>query len=142
MAEEMEYLLAKALDDSGYRVIEGLGPLGEGDVCFVNGHAEVYFRKAIYPHNVFARWPDGSCGAVVFPGKSGREGTTLPNAQHYLADVLGVEDAVLLDNGGDVRLTYRGSELVRPSEKRPEIRAMLALMAAPGASVAGEVRVQ
>ena len=79
---------------------------------------------------------------MVFPGKSGREGTTLPDAQHYLADVLGVEDAVLLDNGGDVRLTYRGSELVHSSENRPQIRAMLALMAAPGASVAGAVQVE
>jgi len=73
------------------------------------------FRKAVYPDNVFVRWSDGSCGCVVWPGKSGREGTTLPGAQQYLTSVLGATDAVLLDNGGDVRPTYRGGELVRSS---------------------------
>jgi hypothetical protein len=138
VAEQIEQLLAKSLAASGYSVIENLGPLREGDVCFVNGHMEVFFRKAIYPHNIFVRWADGSCGAVVWPGKSGREGTTLPEAQQYLTEVLGVEDAVLLDNGGDVRLTFRGCELVRSSEKRPQI----ALLAENGGSVAGAVQVQ
>jgi hypothetical protein len=135
-------LLANSLSASGYCLVDTLAPLKEGEACFVNGHIEVFFRKAVYPHNVFVRWADGSCGCVVWPGKSGREGTTLPDAQRYLTEVLGVADAVLLDNGGDVRLTYRGCELVRSSEKRQQIRAMLSLLADPGAQLAGAVQIQ
>ena len=59
----------------------------------------------------------------------------MPAAQSFLLDSLHVQDAVLLDNGGDVRLTYRGREMVRSSEHRPEIRSLLALMADPGCEV-------
>jgi hypothetical protein len=81
------------------------------------------------------------CGVVVFPGKSGQKGTTLPAAPHYLGEDLGVEDAVLLDNGGDVRLWYRGCVLVPSSEQRPEIRSMLGLFALDGAAASDAVSV-
>jgi hypothetical protein len=142
VAREMEGLFNAALRASDYRVIDNLRPLNEGEVCFVNGHVEIYFHKAVYPHNIFVTWPDRSSGPVVYPGKSGREGTTLREAQDYLVDVLGVGDALLLDNGGDVRLTWRGCELVRSSENRAEIRSVLALMALPGATGPTGVSVQ
>lgn len=134
-AKRIDAMFTRALEDSGYRIVDGMGRLSEGDACFINGHVEVYFRKAVYPHNLFVRWRDGSSGAVVYPGKSGREGVTLPGAQRFMLDCLQVEDAVLLDNGGDVRFSYRGHELVRSSEHRPEIRSILALIAAPGCHV-------
>src|SRR5439155_6439832 len=96
------------------------------------GHLEMFFQKALYPHNIFVRWADGSCGFVVFPGKSGREGTTLPYAQQFLTEELKVQDAILLDNGGDVRLWYRGQYLVPSSEGREEIRSLLALTTSQG----------
>ena len=38
-----------------------------------------------------------------------------------------IMDALLLDNGGDVRLWYRGSYLVGSSEGRSPIRSILVL---------------
>jgi hypothetical protein len=104
-----------------------MGPLAEGKARFLNGHLEIFFCKAIYPHHVFVRWSDGHCGFVVFRGRSGREGTTLPHAQEMLLKELKVQEAILFDNGGDARLWYRGQYLVPSSEGRPEIRWLLAL---------------
>lgn len=129
VGETMEALLEAALKTGGYDLVDGSGPLREGEARYLNGHLEIFFRKAIYPHHIFVRWADGYCGFVVFRGKSGREGTTLPHAQEVLLNDLKVQDAVLLDNGGDARLWYRGQYLVTPSERRPEIRSLLALTA-------------
>lgn len=129
VAETTERLLDESLKSGGYRLVDSSRPLREGEARFINGHLEIFFKTALYPHNIFVRWADGSCGFVVFPGKSGREGTTLPYAQQYLTESLKVQDAILLDNGGDVRLWYRGQYLVPSSEGREESRSILALTA-------------
>lgn len=132
VAETMEGLLEKALEDAGYGLVDESRPLGEGEARFLNGHLEIFLNKALYPHNIFVTWPDGAWGFVIFPGKSGREGTTLPGAQRLLTQELGVQDAILLDNGGDVRLWYRGRDLVPSSEGRDEMRSILALTTPKG----------
>ena len=86
VAGYIEALFARSLGVSGYDVIDGMRPLNEGEARFVNGHIDVYFRKAVYPHNIFVRWSDGSSGAVIYPGKSGRSGTSLPAAQRIHAE--------------------------------------------------------
>jgi exopolysaccharide biosynthesis protein len=132
VAETMERLLDEALKGAGYRLVDNSRPLREGGVRFINGHLEIFFRKALYPHSIFVQWSDGSCGFVVFPGKSGWEGTTLPYAQRFLIEELQAQDAILLDNGGDVRLWYRGQYLVPSSEGREEVRSVLVLTAPRG----------
>jgi hypothetical protein len=129
VAETTEGLLERALAEADYRLVDSGLSLSEGEARFINGHLEIFFKKAIYPHNIFVRWPDDSCGFVVFSGKSGREGTTLTSACQFLTEQLAVRDAVLLDNGGDARLWYRGQYIVPPSEKREEIGSLLALTA-------------
>jgi hypothetical protein len=127
VAETTERLLDESLKSGGYRLVDSSRPLREGEARFINGHLEIFFKKTLYPHNIFVRWADGSCGFVVFPGKSGREGTTLPSAQQFLTEELKVQEAILLDNGGDVRLWYRGQHLVPSSEEREEFRSILVL---------------
>ena len=135
-----EQLLIQSLKEAGYEIVDHSLPLKEGQARFINGHLEIYFRKAIYPHNMFVRFKDGRCGFLLFPGKSGREGTTIPFAQWYLTEVLGVEDALLLDNGGDVRLWYRGQYLLPPFNGREEIRSILALTTRRGSWPEVQVR--
>lgn len=132
VAEMTERLLDEAVQGAGYRLVDNSRPLREGEVRFINGHVEIFFKKALYPHNIFVQGADRSCGFVVFPGKSGREGIPLPDAQQFLTEELKVQDAILLDNGGDVRLWYRGQYLVPSSEGREEIRSILALTAPKG----------
>ena len=43
----------------------------------------------------------------------------------FLAEGLKVQDALLLDNGGDVRLWYRGRDLVESGQGRQEVQALL-----------------
>lgn len=141
VAEATEGLLDRALAEGSYQLVEGGRPLTEGEARFINGHLEIFFKKAIYPHNIFVRWPDNTCGFVVFAGKSGREGTTISSACEFLANQLAVKDAVLLDNGGDARLWYRGQHVVPPSEKREEISSILALTARKAEWLGGAITV-
>jgi Phosphodiester glycosidase len=122
-----EGALEESLQRAGYHLNDIRHTLNEGEACFINGHIKIAFKKAIYPHNIFTRNADGSCAFVVFPGKSGSAGTTLQYAQQFLIEKLGAVDALLLDNGGDAQLWYRGQYLVESSEKREEIRSILAL---------------
>lgn len=141
VAGHMEGLLDRALDADHYRMVPHSRPLQEGEARFVNGHLEIFFRKGINPHNIFVRWRDGHCGFVVFPGKSGRAGVTLPDAQEFLNRTLAVQEAVLLDNGGDVRLWYRGQYVAPSSEGREELRSLLAVTAPAGAWVGDRIQV-
>lgn len=141
IAETMETMLSEAMKSAGYCLVDDSRPLQKGEARFVNGHLEIFLKEALYPHNIFVRWSDGSCGFVIFPGKSGREGTTLPYAQQFLTEELKVQDSILLDNGGDVRLWYRGQYLVPSSEKREEIRSILALTVPRGENVWGKISV-
>jgi hypothetical protein len=108
VAERMESLFVAALDEARYICVDDSRVLSEGQFRRVNGcHVEIFFKKAVYPHNFFVRLEDGSCGFVVFPGESGRSGTTVAAAQRLLKQDLKARDALLLDNGGDARLWYR-----------------------------------
>jgi len=131
-ARAAERLLDAALKEGGYRLVDGSGPLRDGEARFLNGHLEIFLRKAVYPHHFFAVWEDGSSGFVVFPGKSGRSGVTLAAAQAFLAGELGARDALLIDSGGDARLWAFGRLLVPPGERRPQIRSLVAVTAPRG----------
>jgi len=129
MAETTEHLFMEALQGADYSLVDDNRPLQRGEMRFINGHLGVFMKENLYPQNFFVTWPepDGSCGFVVFPGKSGQQGTTLSYAQEFLTKELKVQSAIGLDNGGDVRLWYRGQYLVASSEGREEIRSILVL---------------
>jgi hypothetical protein len=127
-------LLQDSLGEAGYREVAEVK--NEGEFHFINNHCEIHMLTARYPHNVFVRWSD-ACGFVQFPGESGRSGATIPEMQDYLCQDPDVEDALLLDNGGDVRMNYRGQYLIRPFLDRPEMRSILALSQPVGAQSIG-----
>lgn len=59
VGEPTERLLDLALTEAGYRLVDSSRSLNEGEARFINGHLEIFFRKAIYPHNIFCslgRW--------------------------------------------------------------------------------------
>lgn len=128
VADHFDSLLQETLARERYEVVDNGVTLQEGQCRYVNHHLQIFFRKAIYPHNIFVHWADGRYGFVLFPGKSGSQGIALCQAQRFLVERLGVEDAILLDNGGDVRLWYRGSYAVPSSEQREEIRSIIAIV--------------
>lgn len=133
IATTLEHLVEASLQEAGYRLVDHTQQLREGEARMVNGHMEMFFRQAPYPHNMFVQWADGTCGFVLFPGQSGRSGTTLTRAQEVLLKEMHAVEALGLDNGGDVRLWYRGQYLVPSSEAREELRALLVLTAPKGA---------
>lgn len=122
-----EQLFFQSLQQAGYQLVTEPRPLQEGEARCHHDSLEIFFFKAVYPHNMFVRWADGCWGFVLFPGLSGRSGITLPAAQQLLAGQLQVQDALLLDNGGDVRLWRQGRYQLPSSEGREQIRSLLAI---------------
>ena len=121
-----ENRLREALKEAEVELVEHSHPLTEGQARRVNDHLEIFFPQAIYPHNIFVKYRNGDTGFIVYPGRSGWQGTTLSAAQDFMLSQ-DVTDALLLDNGGDVRLWYRGNYLVGSSEGRSPIRSILVL---------------
>jgi hypothetical protein len=140
VAQRLKRLLMEALTMGGYDLVDGSGPLREGEARFINGHLELFFKKAIYPHNIFFKRADGAWGFALFPGKSGWAGVTLPFAQEFLIRQLGAVDALLVDNGGDVALMWRGHRIVGSSEGRQELRSIF-LITVPKGHYGGDAAV-
>ena len=47
VADAMARLLEETLETSGYGTVDDGRPLSEGEVRFVKGHMEVFFKKAV-----------------------------------------------------------------------------------------------
>lgn len=79
MAETTEHFCMDAPHGADYCLVDDNRPLHRGEMRFINGHLEMFMRENLYPQNIFVTWPDpnGAYGFVVFPGKSGQQGTTL-----------------------------------------------------------------
>jgi hypothetical protein len=89
--------LVRALADKAYRP----GSSGEpGTYRFDGEHLDLSLLEGIYPHNVFGLDAQGRPQSLLVTGWSNNVGYTLGQ----LSEVAGAlfEDALLLDNGGDV----------------------------------------
>jgi exopolysaccharide biosynthesis protein len=64
--------------------------------------------EGIYPHNMVGISEDGKLLSVVTRGLSNRVGLTIRGAASLMAQ-LGARDALLLDNGADVMMSFDGA---------------------------------
>jgi len=68
----------------------------------------VILKPGRYPHSVVGVFNDAakSIGVIQIEGKSGRIGATIEELSAYL-EKLGIRDAIVLDNGDDVRMSMK-----------------------------------
>jgi hypothetical protein len=120
--------IANALEaNKGYKLVNQ-SPEIRGQYRLPETLLEIRYLRGIYPHSFLAQLPDGTLMWVGIRGLSNRTGVTLYGAGHLLAS-LGAVQAVIIDNGGDVFLSFEGQVVLASSEGRTQQRAMLGLIA-------------
>ncbi|MBI3320935.1 MAG: NAD-dependent epimerase/dehydratase family protein, partial [Candidatus Omnitrophica bacterium] len=107
--------LRKALHDpeSNYREVASPAQiLSEGDYAIHGDEITIRLRPGLYPHNVIGLRADGLIVVSQIQGQSGRQGATLAGLSQWMQSQ-GVVDAILLDNGEDVKMYHEGRMVVR-----------------------------
>lgn len=104
----------RALDVKGYRE----SALGEpGTYRLAPDSLEISFLPGIYPHHVLAVDVEGAVHSILVSGASNRAGVRVRELAEDLA-AAGFQEAILLDNGGDVGLYLprEGRFEIQPAE--------------------------
>lgn len=119
--------VVKALLDKGYKRSENVSK--QGHFKLEKGELTIVFRYGIYPHNMIGIRKDGKLLSVVIRGLSNRVGVTIFGASKIMK-MLGAEDALLIDNGGDVMMSF-GDEIALGSAEgeRKKLKSMILFVA-------------
>lgn len=115
--------LRQAMAAKDYR--EAGKPRTPGEYTIRGGVMRVILREGIYPHNMIGIRSDGTLLSVVAGGLSNRAGLTIRGAAQLMQS-LGAEDALLIDNGGDVMMHFDGLQVLGSAEgERSRLRSVL-----------------
>jgi len=128
--EELKEELKKGLYKAGYVEVESKNVQGlvwgeykiEGDSLYIR------LKEGMYPHTAIGIRRDGQVVLYAINGKSGRLGITIAELQKLLlAD--GVQDAILIANGGDalLRVLREGEfkDVIPSPEKRKNFTSVI-----------------
>jgi hypothetical protein len=109
-----------AMCAKGYRNVPE--PEDPGDFSVHDGTLAVIFRQGIYPHNLIGIRHDGRLISVAIEGLSNRVGVTIRGAAEIMKE-LGAQDAIMLDNGGDVMMSVENATVT--DDRVTRLRSML-----------------
>jgi phosphodiester glycosidase len=112
-----------AMDAKGYNEVRI--PTQPGEFSLEGGKLEVVLLEGLYPHNMIGVRNDGSVISVVLRGLSNRLGVSIRAAAAIMA-ALGAADALLIDNGGDVMMSFGEDQVLGSAEgERNRLRSVL-----------------
>ena len=118
-----ERAIYEAMDGKGYDKVTK--PVNRGEFSHKGGKLEMVLLEGLYPHNMIGIRNDGCVISVVLRGLSNRLGVSMQGAAEIMAG-LGAEDAVLIDNGGDVMMGFWEDQVLGSAEgERNRIRSVL-----------------
>ena len=106
-------LVRHAMAAKGYQ--EVFDPRAPGEYALSDGALSLVLKRGIYPHNMIGIREDGRVIVAAVRGLSNRIGVTLQGGAEIMKS-LGAREALLVDNGGDVVLSFDGDVVVRSSE--------------------------
>ncbi len=133
-----EAKLKMALSEKQYQ--EALRVTKEGQYRISGGQIRIVFKSGIFPHNMIAVAENGKVLSILATGRSNTAGLMLDKADGLFEDVksrygIEVEDAVLLDNGGDVMMYCRGEGengmVVKSFNSRDKLRSVILFVGDP-----------
>jgi hypothetical protein len=100
-------------------------PAHPGHFALGSNELRVVYREGLYPHHMSGVREDGTVLSVVVSGASNRAGVTIRGAADIMCR-LGARDAILIDNGGDVMMSFDGRMVLGSAEdERNQLRSIL-----------------
>ncbi len=111
-------ILIAALKESGYKPVEKDAQMRPGDFYLEEKQLRIFLKPAVYPRTLVGVDKNGKLLIVGVEGKSGRSGSTLEESAR-LAQEFGLQQAMLLDHGGNAKIHANGHWLLESSEARP-----------------------
>jgi len=100
-------------------------PAQRGQFSLRGGKLQVVLLEGLYPTNMIGIRGDGCLISVVLRGLSNRLGVSMREAAKIMAD-LGAEEALLIDNGGDVMMCFGENHVLGSAEgERNRLRSVL-----------------
>jgi len=127
MKIDPQKLKGEALLERGFDEVQDIGSVQRPGQYFISpdGRAiTVIYRSNIYPHHMMGITEEGKVLSVIVTGLSGRVGISIEKASQLVVDI-GLKDAILLSNGGDVVMQYFGEMVVASSENRHRSRSLI-----------------
>lgn len=116
--------VASAMQQKGYKEVSN--PQLAGEYRLDGAILRVVFLPGIYPHSMVGIREDGKLLWVGVKGLSNRAGVTVIGAAEVMKR-LGAVQALVVDNGGDVRLDIGGQTFLPSAEGRNRFRSLLIL---------------
>lgn len=119
--------LRRVLSEADFEEVVDFYSVQKEGQYFISPHDEmitIKYKSNIYPHSMLGVTDEGMVLCIVVTGLSGRAGICIERASELLVE-LGVKDAILLSNGGDVMMQYFGEMVVKSSENRRRVRSAL-----------------
>jgi hypothetical protein len=118
-----ENTVREAMNAKGYEKVAR--PTSPGQFSLQAGKLDVVLLDGLYPHNMIGITKSGRVISVVLRGLSNRLGVSIRGAAEIMAD-LGAEDALLIDNGGDVMMCFGDDQVLGSAEgERNRLRSIL-----------------
>ena len=118
-----ERAVRDAMDAKGYDEVDV--PQKRGQFSLKQGKLRMVLLDGLYPHNMLGVRENGVVMSVVLRGLSNRLGVSILGAAEGMAS-LGAQDAVILDNGGDVMMNFGGDQVLGSAEgERNRLRSIL-----------------
>ena len=124
--------IREAMSAKGYTEVPS--PQSTGQYSLRNDEMQVVLLEGLYPHNMIGIREDGWVISVVLRGLSNRLGVTIRGAAELMRS-LGAKDALLIDNGGDVTMSFNGDLVLGSAEgERNRLRSLLLFRSASKAA--------
>jgi len=102
----------KAMIEKNYQEVAKVEK--EGQFRITEDKIFIIFKSGLFPHNIIGTTDKGRVVSIVVTGWSNTAGLMLDKVGKLLDGIkekhgLNIKDAILLDNGGDVMMHYRGN---------------------------------
>ena len=113
--------IESALRDKGYYATKEVNE--EGQYRISGDKIRIVFKSGSFPHNIIGIADDEKVISILVTGKSNTAGLVLDKADTLFKNIkekygITINDAILLDNGDDVMMRYKGKMIIKSPRDR------------------------
>jgi hypothetical protein len=116
-----EDVVEEAMSRKGYWRVKI--PKATGEYSLERGILRAVMRRGIYPHSMVGTDANGALIVAAIRGFSNRVGVSVQGAAEIMR-MLGSSTALMIDNGGDVMMSFEGDMILPSSSGRDKLRSI------------------